>query len=76
MHTDDAFVVLNSIKRSCKEIIPSLPENVALLLFMGFLFTAKQLGLLKGCYLGPRRDCYPPLREMPSLSQRRAIAFC
>lgn len=51
--------VRNSIKASCKEIIPSLQEIVALSLFKGFPFTAEQLQLLKGCYLGLHRDYYP-----------------
>lgn len=58
------------------DIIPSLPEIVALLLFIGFPFQAEQLWLLKGCYLGLHWDCYPAQQEMPSLSQRGAIAFC
>lgn len=75
---DDRILLFvpNSIKASCKEIIPSLQEIVALLLFIGFPFTAEQLQLLKGCYLGPHWDCYPSQREMPPLSQRGAIAFC
>lgn len=47
-----------------------------MLLFVRFPFTAEQLRLLKGCYLGLHWDCYPSQREMPPLSQRGAIAFC
>lgn len=57
---------------SCKEIIPSLQEIVARILFRSFPFTAQQLWLLRGCYLDLNQDCYPAQQEMPPLSQRGA----